>query len=127
MKKIIRTLLAFFLVLGLVGCGSSGTKETPEYYGTYEMTGFVISGTETDASMTQQIIDTLKDQDSYFTLVVDDKSKLIKGEEEYPIKFNWEAKTFTDTDGKTDMSFEYNNGEIRVDAGSDVIFIMTKQ
>ena len=85
MKKIITFFIAFMMMITLTACGSSSAsgKEKPEYYGTYEITGFVINGSEVSEDMAGQIKAELEKQGSYFTVTFGDKNYLTNNGKDY--------------------------------------------
>ena len=129
MKKIITFFIAFMMMITLTACGSSSAsgKEKPEYYGTYEITGFVINGSEVSEDMAGQINAELEKQGDYFTVTIGDKNYLTNNGKDYVFDVDWDKKTITEK-GSTDvMNFDYQDGKLMIDSGDvGVIFIMTR-
>lgn len=129
MKRIISFFIAFVMMITLTACGSSsaGGKETPEYYGTYEITGFIINGSETDEEMTAQIKTELEKQGSAFTVTFGDKNYLTNSGNNYPFDIDWDKKIITEKGSSDVMNFDYQDGVLKIiEESSGVTFILTR-
>lgn len=97
----------------------------PEYYGIYEPVSFVIEGTVPDEEQTAQIIQSLKDQGSWFQLSLGDECYFVREEKEnIPFTLDWEGGRIIESGDESHFTVE--DGKIKVESTEDVIIIFDK-
>lgn len=148
MKKLFHLSLTMLMTVSLWACSSapagneqtasqtSGKEETsaaqtpqepaqPEYYGLYEPVSFIIEGTVPDEEQTAQIIQSLKDQGSWFQLSLGDECYFVREEKEnIPFTLDWEGGRIIESGGESHFTVE--DGKIQVESTEDVIIIFDK-
>ena len=146
MKKLFHLSLTMLMTVSLWACSSApaadntaagaGKEDTtavqtpqepaqPEYYGIYEPVSFVIEGTVPDEEQTAQIIQSLKDQGSWFQLSLGDECYFVREEKEnIPFTLDWEGGRIIEEGGESHFTVE--DGKIKVESTEDVIIIFDK-